>query len=244
MRVVIMPVTEQWATVSLAGPRAREILGRLETDIDLSAAAFPHLSMREGKLMGMSARIYRVSFTGELTYEISVPAGSAQTLWDALLSAGADAGLQPLGMDALLLMRLEKGFLHIGTDTDGTTVPDDVGWGKVAANKKQDYIGKRSLRLPENVRPDRLQLVGLTAEQPLIIGSHLRSKDSSVPTEGWVTSSGMSVESQQPIALALLRQGRARVGTEIDVFDEGARIGRARIVNPPFVDPAGARVNA
>jgi sarcosine oxidase subunit alpha len=141
-------------------------------------------------------------------------------------------------------MRLEKGFLHIGTDTDGTTVPDDVGWGKVAANKKQDYIGKRSLRLPENVRPDRLQLVGLTAEQPLIIGSHLRSRDSSRPTDGWITSSGASVETQTPIALALLRQGRARVGTEIDVFDDGAKVGRARIVSPPFLDPAGARVNA
>ncbi len=102
--------------------------------------------MREGRLLGAPARVYRVSFTGELTYEINVPACNAQALWEALLANGA----QPFGMDALMLMRLEKGFLHLGADTDGTTVPDDVGWGKVAASKKRDYIGKRSLTLPEH----------------------------------------------------------------------------------------------
>jgi sarcosine oxidase subunit alpha len=161
LKVVITPVTEQWATVSLAGPAARVILSGLETDIDLSHAAFPHLAVREGRLMGLPARIYRVSFTGELTYEINVPSDSGPHLWERLRTDGAAQGLQPIGMDALMLLRLEKGFLHVGTDTDGTTVPDDVGWGKVAANKTGDYIGKRSLDLPEHVRPDRLQLVGL-----------------------------------------------------------------------------------
>ena len=246
LRVAIVPVTEQWATVSLTGPRARDILSTLETDIDLSAAAFPHLSMREGTLLGITARIYRVSFTGELTYEINVPTRCAQTLWDALLRAGNAFGVQPLGLDALLLMRLEKGFLHVGTDTDGTTVPDDVGWGRVAANKRQDYVGKRSLLLPENVRPDRLQLVGLTTESgaPLITGSHLRSANSTRATEGWITSAGVATSTGKPIALALLRGGRLLIGQDVDVYDAGVVQGRARVADPPFYDRDGARMNA
>jgi sarcosine oxidase subunit alpha len=190
IRVAIVAVTEAWATVSLAGPKARAILAKLPTDIDLSAAAFPHLSMREGKLLGAPARIYRVSFTGELTYEIKVPSDRGQVLWDALMEAGVGEGLEPLGMDALLLMRLEKGFLHVGSDTDGTTISDDVGWGKVAANKKRDYIGKRSLKFAEHLKSDRLQLVGLSAERGnnFVVGSHLRVKDSDQATDGWITS--------------------------------------------------------
>jgi sarcosine oxidase subunit alpha len=213
--------------------------------VDLSAAAFPHLSMREGRLLGTHARIYRVSFTGELTYEINVPASGGPALWTALMNAGAGEGLQPLGMDALLLMRLEKGFLHIGSDTDGTTVPDDVGWGKVAANKKNDYIGKRSLKLPENLKSDRWQLIGLSGElrSRFVIGSHLRVKDSCHATDGWITSAGTTTLTNEPIALAMLRGGRARMGTEVDLYDAGTVIGRARVVNPPFYDVAGERMN-
>jgi sarcosine oxidase subunit alpha len=199
MRVVIAPVTDQWATISLAGPLAREILSKLSTDIDLSNASFPHLGMREGRLAGYPARIYRVSFSGELTYEINVPSASGQALWDALMEAGKPLGLQPFGIEALLLMRLEKGFLHLGTDTDGTTVPDDVGWGKVAADKRADFVGKRSLRLPENARPDRLQLVGLASETDIVVGSHLRVDGSGEATDGWVTSAGRTVMGGEPI---------------------------------------------
>jgi sarcosine oxidase, subunit alpha len=135
MRVAITAVTEQWAVISLAGPQARRILSRLDTDLDLSPPAFPHLCARQGLIQGLPARIWRVSFTGELTYEISIPANEASQLWEALVKAGAPEDLQPFGLDALLLLRLEKGFLHVGTDTDGTTVPDDVGWGGAARNK-------------------------------------------------------------------------------------------------------------
>jgi sarcosine oxidase subunit alpha len=201
--------------------------------------------MRESTLLGTPARIYRVSFTGELTYEINVPANSAQSLWDALMNAGAGEGLQALGLDALMALRLEKGFLHLGSDTDGTTVPDDVGWGKVAANKSSDYIGKRSLRLPEHVKRDRLQLIGLRSDfASFIIGSHLRTQDSTHATDGWITSAGTAVMTREPIALAMLRGGRGRIGTDVDVYDAGKRIGRARVVNPPFFDPAGDRMNA
>lgn len=245
LKVAIVQVTDQWATLSLAGPKARDILSRLATDIDLSNAAFPHLDMREGQLLGHPARVYRVSFTGELTYEINVPASAGPGLWEALMQAGRPLGLQPLGIEALLLLRLEKGFLHVGTDTDGSSVPDDVGWGKVAANKSRDYVGKRSLTLSDNLRPDRLQLVGLISVDgtPLPIGGHLRLPEPASATDGWVTSAGRAVLSGEAIGMALLRGGRAKVGAEVTVHDAG-RVTRARVVNPPFHDPAGDRMNA
>jgi sarcosine oxidase subunit alpha len=246
LRVAVLPVTEQWATISLAGPKARAVLSQLDTDIDLSPAAFPHLALRTGRLLGYPARIGRVSFTGELTYEINVPAASAQSVWDALSAAGANEGLQPIGLDALLLLRLEKGFLHIGTDTDGTTLPADVGWGRTAANKRRDFIGKRSLQLPDATRPDRHQLIGLEhlGEGSFAVGSHLRVPGSVQASDGWITSACTTVLTNRSVGLAMLRGGRAKVGEEVDVYDFGARIGRARIVDPPFVDPSGERMNA
>jgi sarcosine oxidase subunit alpha len=261
LRVAILPVTDQWATITLTGPKSREVLTKLATDIDLSNAAFPHLGMREGRLLGFPTRIYRVSFTGELTYEINVPSSAAPTLWDALLRLGWTTGLQPIGLEALLLLRLEKGFLHIGTDTDGSTVPDDVGWGKVAAAKTADYIGKRSLQLPENLRTDRLQLVGLRrcastvkgkspspmGEAPIIVGSHVRLEASALEgpaeaTDGWVTSAGRTVLTDEPIALVQLRAGRRHIGQRITVHDAGT-VTHATVVSPPFWDVAGERMN-
>jgi sarcosine oxidase subunit alpha len=253
LRVAITPVTEQWATASLAGPKARAILSGLHTDIDLSAEAFPHLAMRQGVLVGLPARIYRVSFTGELTYEINVPADSGPRLWELLLEAGSAHGLEPIGLDALMLLRLEKGFLHIGTDTDGTTVPDDVGWGKVANSKTRDYIGKRSLALPEHLKSDRLQLVGLKraagsfgehAAKPFIVGSHLRLQRLSSGTDGWITSAGATMSTGEPIALAMLRGGRERLGAEVTVYDAGTPVASAQVVQPLFFDPSGERMNA
>jgi sarcosine oxidase subunit alpha len=212
--------------------------------IDFSPASFPHLSMREGELMGMPARVYRVSFTGELTYEINAPADRGVAFWEALVTVGGES-LRPFGLDALNLLRLEKGFLHLGSETDGTTVPDDVGWGHVAAKKRGDFIGKRSLLLPEYRRADRMQLVGLHGKSaPMAIGSHIRVPDSNKSTDGWVTSAGLAVADQQPIALAMMRGGRARIGQSVTIFDNGHPAGEATVVNPPFYDNAGERMNA
>ena len=246
LRVAMATVTECWATISIAGPNSRSVLSKLPGNIDFSPEGFPHLSLREGVLLGFPARIYRVSFTGELAYEVNVPAEHGVELWEALSSAGALAGVEPFGMDALLLLRLEKGFIHLGTDTDGTTIPDDVGFGKVAANKKADFIGQRSLMLPEHRRPDRLQLIGLVSEGriPFLIGSHLRVRDSQDATDGWVTSAGLGALTGDPIALAMLRRGRSRLGEIVDLYDGGRPIGTARIVAPCFYDPSGDRMNA
>src|SRR5262249_28197337 len=150
----------------------------------------------------------------------------------------------PIGMDALMQLRLEKGYVHIGSDTDGSTIPEDIGWGKVANNKTSDYIGKRSLRLPEHRKPDRLQLVGLKSQAPFIIGSHLKFKESSRATDGWVTSAGKDTLTGEPIALALLRKGRTHLLAQVALYDAGKRVGAAQVVSTPFFDPNGDRMHA
>ena len=120
LNVFVSPVTTQWATIAVAGPRARELLGRFESDLAIDAKSLPHMSLAEGRFAGAPARLYRVSFSGELGYEINVPARYGAALWRELLSAGADLGVTPYGVETALLLRLEKGFLHVGVDTDGT----------------------------------------------------------------------------------------------------------------------------
>lgn len=245
MRCVVAPVTEQWATVALTGQHARAVLERLKPACDVSNEAFPHLGFRVTQLLGSEARIYRVSFSGELTYEINVPAHRGVDLWAALLEEGRGFGIEPYGVEALLHLRMEKGFLHIGADTDGTTVPDDVGFGKPAASKATHYVGKRSLSLPENARADRLQLVGLAGEgsTPLPVGSHLRVAGSAEATDGWVTSAGLLSTDGKPVGMAMLRKGRAQMGGTVSVYDGGRVVGTAQVVAPVFYDPSGARMN-
>ncbi|MGQ0430607.1 MAG: 2Fe-2S iron-sulfur cluster-binding protein [Gammaproteobacteria bacterium] len=242
--VFIAPVTTHWATVAVAGPRARELLQRFETDVALDAASFPHLSLRSGSFAGVRARLYRVSFSGELGYEVNVPARHGAALWRALLAEGAPLGVVPYGIETALLLRLEKGFLHVGVDTDGTTCPADVGWGEVALRKKAYFIGKRSLARSENRRPDRLQLVGLTAADSslLVPGAHLRLPGTREGSDGWVTSAAQSPALGKPIALAMLRGGRTRLGETATAHDL-ARHGPATVVATPFYDPEGKRLH-
>jgi sarcosine oxidase subunit alpha len=245
-QVIVAPVTDQWATIALTGQYARAILERLKPECALTNDALPHLGFRATKLLGSESRIYRVSFSGELTYEINVPSHKGPQLWAALLDEGRSFGIEPFGVDALLHLRMEKGFLHVGADTDGTTVPDDVGFGKPAASKQSHYIGKRSLNLPENTRPDRLQLIGLTGVDAaaLPVGSHLRLPRSQESTDGWITSAGALSTDGTSIAMAVLRAGRNQTGQIVTVHDAGAVVTSARVVAPLFYDPSGARMNA
>ncbi len=243
-KVFVTPVTTQWATIALAGPRARDVLARFATDIALDNEAFPHMSVREGRLAGVATRLYRVSFSGELGYEINVPACYGPALWHELLSAGAELGVTPYGVETLLLLRLEKGFLDVGVDTDGTTAPADVGFGAIAARKKAAFAGKRSLGRSDNRRADRMQLVGLSADDAtvLVSGAHLRLPGTSEGSDGWVTSAGVSPTLGRPIALALLRGGRARLGESVVVHDLGRQC-TATVVKPAFYDPEGTRLH-
>jgi sarcosine oxidase, subunit alpha len=244
LNVFVSPVTTQWATLAVAGPRARDLLKRFESDIAIDGKSLPHMSLAEGKFAGVTTRLYRVSFSGELGYEINVPARYGAALWRELLRAGGDLGVTPYGVETVLLLRLEKGFLHVGVDTDGTTAPDDIGWGAIAARKKGDFIGKRSLRRPDNLRVDRLQLVGLMADDPkvLVPGAHLRLAGTLEGSDGCVTSAALSPALGQPVALALLRGGRRWQGERLTVHDLDRQC-PAIVVDPRFYDPEGARLH-
>jgi sarcosine oxidase subunit alpha len=233
----IVDVTAQWATATLSGPGARAALEALQPGIDLSPAAFPHMTFRTGQIGGVSARIARVSFTGEASYEVSVPARYGASL---MATAGGIAGVTPYGIEALTRLRIEKGYLHIGTDTDGTTLPGDVGFGRAAARRKDDFAGRRSLALEASLAEGRLQLVGLKCSRPIAPGAHVQSASGS---DGYVTSACVSPTLNRPIALALLRDGRSRMGETLKLFDLG-QLTTAEVVSPVFFDPEGVRLNA
>jgi sarcosine oxidase subunit alpha len=237
--VAVLPVTTQWATMTVSGPEARALIERIGTDIDL--AAFPHMQFRTGTVAGLPARVLRASFTGEASYEISVAASEAGRLAAAISAAGA----VPIGIEALMILRTEKGYLHVGVDTDGTTLPDDVGMAGPIAKKASDFIGRRSLLRSEAIRPDRLQLVGLASEDSrLPVGAHVLRDDAVPgPIDGHVTSSVDSPTLGHPVALALVRSGRVRLGETVMLYDMGRRY-RATIVDPVFYDKAGERLNA
>ena len=244
--LVLMPVTTRWAVYTVAGPRASELLGRLESDIDFGAAAFPHMHYREGRLLGRPARVQRVSYTGEASYELSVPVSAAAETWRALLDAGSDLGVQPFGLESLLVLRLEKGYLHVGTDTDGTINPLDLGYGALVDRKQGDFVGRRSLARAADRSPDRRQLVGVEPVQPdvpLAAGAQLVSTVASgaMSSEGFVTSAAWSPTLGRWIGLAQLSRGRARTGEIMQAYDQG-RAQAVRIVSPVFYDPAGERL--
>ena len=244
MDVTMMNATESWANVTIAGPRARELLARFDTDIDLSRDAFPFMGIRSGQLEGVPTRIMRVSFSGEVCFEVNVPAAYGPHLWDEALRRGEDLGVTPYGVETMMVLRIEKGYMHVGSDTDGQTVPQDVGWGQVAMRKKADFIGKRSLSLPNNVREDRLQLVGLEPLDPrgsLIAGAHL-TKSGETSSEGYVTSACFSPSLNRPVGMGLLKAGQQRMGEELDSYDCGIRHG-LRVTSPVFVDAEGERLH-
>ncbi len=247
-RVITTDLTSQWATVTVAGPRARDIVAALGLDVDLGREAFPHMSVRAGRIGRVPCRIFRVSFTGELTYEVSVPADHGAALWDAATAAGEPLGAMPLGVEALLVLRTEKGYLHVGADTDGTTVPDDIGFGAAIARKQGDFVGRRSLSLPENVRPDRLQLVGLRCAgpaAPFLPGAHLLDGVRVAPpveSAGYLTSACFSPTLGAHLGLGMLRRGRQRMGEIVTVFEGGATT-KAEVVAPTHYDAKGERLH-
>jgi sarcosine oxidase subunit alpha len=239
-------VTQGWAVMNVAGPNARTILQALDTDIDLSADAFPHLAHREGMLEGVPCRIQRVSFTGELSFEVAVPTRYAAALHARLLEAGAPYGITPFGVEALMVLRTEKGFLHLGSDTDGMTLPQDIGFGGPVTTKKVDFVGRRSCLRPDAQRPDRRQFVGLESldGRLLPVGAHVLAPGEAAPgrSQGWVTSSVHSPTLGRPHALAMIEAGQSRMGEAVEVWDLGTSH-RARIVDPCAFDPDGVRMH-
>jgi sarcosine oxidase subunit alpha len=246
LRLVLSPVTTQWAVLTVAGPRARALLEGVASDIDFSASAFPHMTIRSGRLAGQPARVQRVSFSGELSFEVSVPACAAGDLWGEWMRAGAAFGLEAVGIEAILVLRLEKGFLHVGSDTDGTTNPFDVGFGAIIGKKSGDFVGRRSLLRPNDTKQERRQLVGLEPVNPgdaLEAGAHLiQTIGARRRSEGFVTSACHSPTLGKSIGLGLLERGFGRRGETVTVFDNG-RAFTARVVAPVFYDPKGERLH-
>lgn len=247
LKVLVTNVTSLWGNIAVAGPRARDLLRKLSMNINLDASAFPHLSIRCGRLEGVPVRIARVGFTGELSFEINILAGYAASLWKNLLTEGAPLGALPIGVDALQELRTEKGYLHVGTDTDGRSLPADIGMGEVLLKKPDDFVGRRSLERSDAKRSDRLQFVGLEAQDPatvLPVGAHvLANANARMGSQGYVTSSCMSEALGRSVALGLVQAGRARFGEQIQVYSKG-RTWPARVVSPRWYDPQGQRLNA
>lgn len=249
MRVMVEDVTAGWAVANIVGPQARNVINALSPDIDLSADAFGHMQARTGHLAGQPVRIARVSFTGELSYEIAVPWRNAALLWEALAKAGCSHGLVPFGIEALMKMRIEKGFLHVGSDTDGTTLPQDIGFGDIMAKKSVDFVGRRSAHRPEGLREGRRMLVGLEVidgnPAALTTGAHILGAGATMarPGEGWVTSSTWSPTLGAPLALAMLESGINRMGEAVRVWDMGVWR-EARVTSLCRYDPQGSHLDA
>ena len=248
LKVWLTSTTEQWAVIAVQGPRAREVIADVVTDIDLSPSALPHMSVAHGRICGVPLLLFRVSFSGELGFELNVPADYGRAVWEAVYSAGRARGITPYGTEAMHVLRAEKGYIIVGQETDGTATPDDVGLGWAVGKAKPDFVGKRSLERPAMKAANRKQLVGLLTEDPQLVldeGAQLiETARQSVPMRmiGHVTSSYASAVLGRSIALAMVSGGRARIGQTLYVPMPGGDI-PVKVTTPVFYDPEGARLN-
>jgi sarcosine oxidase subunit alpha len=246
-RVYVHNATAHWTTLTVSGPLSRRLVERLELGVDLADAALPHMALAEGRFAGDAARAARVSFTGDRSYEISVRAARAEALLDRLLEAGRDLGVGLLGVEALMVLRAEKGYFVVGKDTDGATMPHDLGFAGPREKRAGDFIGKRSLFTEVASAPDRRQWVGFEPTQgrePLPCGAHVVDLAGPRPrSTGFVTSSYASPTLRRPIALGLVERGAARIGETITLQHLGRRL-TARIAPACAFDPKGERLHA
>ena len=249
LKVWLTSTTEQWAVIAVQGSKAREILAPLVEGIDMSAAAMPHMSLREGKICGVPTRLFRVSFTGELGFEVNVPSDFGPAVWDAILAAGKPHGLAPYGTETMHVLRAEKGYIIVGQETDGTVTPSDLGLDWAIGKAKRDFVGKRSLRRPDLVAPNRKQLVGLLTDDPATVleeGAQITTEAApkrGAHALGHVTSAYESATLGRSIALAMIANGRARIGETLFAPMASGPIA-VKVVEPVFFDPKGAHLDA
>ncbi|HZG34327.1 MAG TPA: 2Fe-2S iron-sulfur cluster-binding protein [Gaiellaceae bacterium] len=236
LRVWLTSVTEQWATVAVVGPGSRDLLTPL-TDVPLGRDAFEFMGLREGVVAGIPARICRVSFSGELAFEVNVDGRRSLGLWEAIHAAG---DVTPYGTEAMHVLRAEKGYPIVGQDTDGTVTPHDLGMGWIVSRTKGDFVGRRSFARADTARSDRRQLVGLLPDALLPEGAQVVESPVAARAIGHVTSSYHSVALGRPFALALVSDGRAREGTRVWALAAGGTI-EADLVGSVLYDPEGMR---
>jgi sarcosine oxidase subunit alpha len=245
LRVLVTPVTSRWGNVTVAGPRAWEWLQSLGLDAELAPESMPHMTLRESTWDGVDLRVLRASFSGELGYEINLPADRVQNLLERLWAQAGNFSAVPYGIEALEIMRTEKGYIHIGTDTDGTTLPQDIGFARSIERKAANFVGRRSLLRPAARDPGRFQLVALSpadGRTRLPVGAQIAAAAPPTQTEGHVTSSYWSPELGAPIALGMLARGAQRLGDKVRIHHLGSIID-AVVVKAPFIDPKGERLH-
>ena len=246
LEVYLTSVTDHYSTISVAGPNSRKLLEELECSVSLSAADFPFMTTQEATLAGFAVRLFRVSFSGELAFEINISSNRALELWQLLMAKGEAYGITPYGTETMHVLRAEKGFVIVGQDTDGSVTPVDLNFGWLLS-KNKDYLGKRSLQRPDAVRAGRKQWVGLEpADGETVVreGSQLIADTAAsvpVPLHGHVSSSYYSACLERPIALGLLVSGRDRLGdTVYAVQSDDSRVA-LKVVAPVFYDARGER---
>ncbi|MBS9404765.1 sarcosine oxidase subunit alpha family protein [Halomonas sp. TRM85114] len=242
-------VTDHWATMTITGPESRRLLAEI-CDIDLDRDSFKFMDWREGRVADVPARVFRISFTGELTYEINVQAHFAMHVWKTLFSHGEKYGLTPYGTETMHVLRAEKGFIIVGQDTDGSVTPEDLGmqWC-VGYDKPFPWIGKRALTRSDTRRENRKQLVGLKPKDPAVVlqeGAQIVFDPKApipMPMVGHVTSSYYSPILEAGFALAVVKGGQKRMGETVYLPMADGTTHEAEIVGPIFVDPKGERQN-
>ena len=250
MQVYMTSVTDQWSTFAVVGPQSRAVVSKVCQDVDLSNEAFPFMSWRAGTVVGVPARIMRISFSGEMSFEVNVPSNRGEHVWKALMAAGKQAGITPYGTEAMHVLRAEKGYIIVGQDTDGSITPIDLGMGGMVA-KNKDFLGRRSLSRSDTARSDRKQLVGLLTDDPQLVlpeGGQLTEQAQAsappVPMLGHVTSSYHSPVLKRSIAMALVRNGHHRVGQKVYAALADGRYAACTVGSTVFYDPEGKRLHA
>ncbi|MFI7066170.1 2Fe-2S iron-sulfur cluster-binding protein [Kribbella sp. NPDC050124] len=250
LQVYCTSVTEQWSTVAVVGPRSRDVVARVAPELDVSNEAFGFMTFRETVLAsGVPARICRISFSGELAFEINVSGRHGRAVWEEVYAAGLDFGITPYGTETMHVLRAEKGYPIVGQDTDGTVTPQDAGMEWVVS-KVKDFVGRRSYTRAENQRADRKHLVGLLpvdratrlpeGSQVIASGEQVAGGSDPVPMLGHVTSSYHSAALERPFALALVKGGRDRIG-EVLVSPVGDRLVEVEVTSPVLYDPEGTK---
>jgi sarcosine oxidase subunit alpha len=246
LRVWVTSVTEQWSTVAVVGPGSRDVVSALAPELDVSNAGFPFLGIRRATVAGFAGTLVaRVSFSGELAYEVSVPRPYGIGLWEAVAGAGRAEEIVPYGMEALHVLRAEKGYFIVGQETDGSTIPADLGLARMVS-KTKDFIGKRSLGRSAMLRPDRLQLVGFRPTDPtvLVIEGAAVVADPTQPEPmtvlGHVTASHRSSALGATFGLAMVAGGFERKGETVHARADG-RLVPVVLCDAVHYDPEGAR---
>lgn len=244
-QIFVHDLTMHWATLTVTGPQARDIVETLGLEADLSSDALPHMRFAISTWNETPMRIARVSFSGDLSFELSLRSSMAPALWDHLMGETKKIGGTLLGIEAMSVLRAEKGYIMVGKDTDGETMPHDLGFTIPRAKKTAPFVGDRSLHTETANDPHRKQLVGLTVPDgapPLATGAHVVS-DAPRRSLGYVTSSYLSPNLDRPVALGLVENGAARLGEEVTIWHDET-LSKATITAPCAFDPEGDRLHA